>query len=164
MEIHDDFVELLELVFGVPFSSFDLEADGVSTASVVVSVVEFLNDFFYLRVLTIGQLVENVVGEFDVLFRVVNNFVESVSFFLGVQQQVCEKVVVALGLFIQVEVFEQSVPMVEKLIETLGYFTIEGDLVVYNLKVVQVYLRVENQVLLSQVKRISPHVIESVHI
>lgn len=99
-------MELLELVFGVPFPSFDLEADGVSTASVVVSVVEFLNDFFYLRVLTIGQLVENVVGEFDVLFRVVNNFVESVSFFLGVQQQVCEKVVVALGLFIQVEVFE----------------------------------------------------------
>jgi hypothetical protein len=50
--------------------------------------------------------VEDVVGKSDVSLRVIDYFVERISLFLGVKQQICQKIIVALSLFVAIEVFE----------------------------------------------------------
>jgi len=54
--------------------------------------------------------------------------------------------------------------MVEKFVETLRNFAVERNMAVNYLEVIQVDLRMEDQVLLSKVEGISPHVIKSIHV
>jgi hypothetical protein len=54
----------------------------------MLSVVKFVDQFFYADAVTLSQLMENVVCEVDVLCWVENNFVKFVAFSLSFKEEI----------------------------------------------------------------------------